>query len=139
MINNILSRALNRFRIRSRNNVTAFNWDGISSMKFYQNGSTYVLTEVFSGCKMPKHPVTGLIFPRDINKFVEIQQYIDTHNDTIIIAPAEWGYDIYNMELNKPNPVLVYELRFFSIKRPFYIKLARILNSTYRLALDNVK
>jgi hypothetical protein len=135
-IHKLLTNALNRFRTRSMTHPIAFSWNG-NSMTVYQNGSKFVMTDIFSGCIMPENKVKGLLLPKEINELVRIQQYIDDNINDLLIAPAEWGYNIYKLNPTGPNPLLVEELRFFSIKGWLPVWLAK-LQKEFRIALNNV-
>ena len=136
-IYNYLTESLNRFRSRSLNHLMVFRWDGYN-MKVYQNGNTFVLSRLFSGCIMPKSFIKGIIFPKDLKKFIEAQDFIDSNKEDIIISPAEWGYDIYRINKEKGNPLLVYELKFYSVKGKLPVFVAKWLMPKVRTALKNL-
>lgn len=132
-----ISDSLNRFRTRSTTHLMGFRWNG-SNMKFYQNGSTFILSNLFSGSIMPNALVRGVILPKDVRKFIEVQHFIDNNTEDIIIAPAKWGYDIYILNKEGGNPLLVHELRFYSIKGSIPLFFAKWLLPGVRTALKNL-
>lgn len=133
----ILTKALNRFRTRSITHPMAFSWNGMA-MTYYQNGSTFTISDLFSGCFMPSKKVRGIILPTDLSKMIEVQQYIDDNLDDLMLTPRKWGYDVYKLNPNNANPLLVHELRFYSIKGILPIFIAKFLYKDLRIALKNV-
>jgi hypothetical protein len=135
-IYNIITKSLDRFRTRSLTHPIAFYWDG-DSMKIYQNGSSFVMKELFSGCFMPSSPVKGLILPEEINNLVETQQYIDDNISDLVISPSKWGYNIYKLNQGG-NPFLVRELKFYSVKGSIPLFFARLWSKDIKIALKNI-
>lgn len=133
----ILTTALNRFRNKSLNHPISFLWDG-SAMKLYQNGATFVMSDLFTGCFMPNRRVKGIILPKDIDNFIDAQNFMDNNSDDIIISPIKWGYKIYKINKKGGNPLLVKELKFYSIKGKFPLFITKLLFPKIRVALKNV-
>jgi hypothetical protein len=134
----IITKNLDKFRTRSLTHPISFMWNG-SSMILYQNGSKFTLKEIFSGCIMPNKIVRGLILPEELDNLLDIQQYVDDNINDLIISPAKWGYDIYRLNPKGPGPLLVKELRFYSIKGAIPNFIASLWDREIRIALKNVK
>jgi len=132
-----LTNTLNRFRNKSTTHSMAFNWSG-TSMKLYQNGSVFTISDIFQGCFMPKGEVKGIILPNDIDKFIEVQDFIDGNLEDIIISPQKWGYNILKLNPKGGDPLLVHELRFYSIKGFLPLLFCKLIFPKMRIALKNV-
>jgi hypothetical protein len=132
-----LTKSLDRFRTRSITHPMAFSWNG-TSMMLYQNGSKFVISDLFSGCFMPSKTVKGIILPTTLSSMLDAQQFIDDNLEDLLISPKKWGYDIYKLNPNNANPLLVHELRFYSIKGIFPVFIAKFFFKDLRVALKNV-
>ena len=136
---NILTSELNKFRVKSMTHPMAFRWDG-QSMTLYQSGSIFTLKGIFQGCFMPNTLVKGILLPKDLNKLIEIQEYVDNNIYDLMLTPRKWGYDIYKLNSTKGggNPLLVHELRLFSIKSFLPVLLCKWFVPSLRIPLKNV-
>lgn len=131
-----LSDTLQRFRSRSMNHPIGIYWDG-KVLNCYQNGVRFKLKDIFSFCFVSKVPFKGILLPKDIRLLIEAQEFIDSHADDVIIVPKEFGFLIYKHGNGTPNPMLVFELNFISIKGFIPILFSKLIPQL-RMVLSNV-
>lgn len=122
-IKNILSSTLNRFRTVSVKHPIGVVWEN-KNMTLYQRGLKFNINNIFEYCYMPVKKKRAIILPHNIGKFLEAQHYLDNSEESVFVVPKEWGFDI--MKPNKSgDPLVVYEIRFYSVKNKLVLFLMR--------------
>lgn len=131
--------SIDRFRTISINHPVGFIWKD-NMMTFYQLGKKWTISKVFKSCYKPKK-VKGIILPRDIKNLLVIGNELQNSTEEVIIVPKELGFDLLKPN-DSGNPLLMEELRFFSIRNklvlfsmrflPEFSSLMKTLNKEYK-------
>lgn len=120
-----LTQSINRFRSISINHPVGFTWKN-NVMTFYQLGKRWTMSSLFHSCYMPSSS-RGILLPRDVKKLLLLENQIIDAKESLIIVPKMFGFDLMVPNENG-NPILLDEIRFYSIRKPIILFFMKFFN-----------
>lgn len=123
--------------------LTRLDLDTLTKVQYDKVNDSIVLLQ--RGKVNNLYPLRGLIkvkskiailAPDDLQELISNLQFLNRYDDDLLFVPIDLGYKVYGRDLQLyKGPKIITELRFYSVKNRFYLKMMSVFNRAVKIAL----